>query len=64
MPDEFRGNVQLDAVKIKRPKKLTEAEKNRLVVEANERFLKSGIKTEDVYGSLGELESATSPTGA
>ncbi len=27
-------------------------EKNRLTIEANDRFLKSGIQIEDVYGSL------------
>jgi hypothetical protein len=31
---------------------IAEHEKNRLVVEASERFLKSGIAIKDVYGSL------------
>lgn len=31
---------------------IAEHEKNRLAVEANERFLKSGIEIKDVYGSL------------
>lgn len=31
---------------------ITEAERNRLAVEANQRFLKSGIVIEDVLGSL------------
>jgi hypothetical protein len=32
---------------------IAEHEKNRLVIEASERFLKSGIEIKDVYGSLG-----------
>lgn len=31
---------------------VTEAEKNRLVFEATERFLKSGAEIKDVYGKL------------
>jgi hypothetical protein len=31
---------------------IAEHQKNRLVVEATERFLKSGIVIKDVYGSL------------
>jgi hypothetical protein len=63
-------HFQLDAVKIKRAKKVfnakteTEAieraldfaieehEKNRLVAEAHERFLRSGVEIRDVYGKL------------
>lgn len=63
-------HFQLDAIKIKRAKKVfkakteTEAieraldfaigehEKNRLVAEANERFIRSGIEIRDVYGKL------------
>jgi hypothetical protein len=63
-------HFQLDAMKIKRAKKVfnakteTEAieraldfaidehEKNRLVAEAHERFLRSGVEVKDVYGKL------------
>jgi len=31
---------------------IAEHEKNRLVLQATERFLKSGIEIKDVYGSL------------
>lgn len=31
---------------------ISEHEKNRLVAEANERFVKSGISVKDVYGAL------------
>jgi len=33
---------------------LAEHERNRLALEATERFIKSGIEIKDVYGSLGE----------
>jgi hypothetical protein len=33
---------------------IAEHEKNRLVVQAHERFLKSGIEIRDVYGVLNE----------
>ena len=32
---------------------IAEERRNRLVLEATERFLKSGIEMEDVYGTLG-----------
>jgi hypothetical protein len=32
---------------------IAEHEKNRLVLEATERFVKSGIEIKDVYGTLG-----------
>jgi len=32
---------------------IAEHEKNRLVAEANERFLRSGVEIKDLYGSLG-----------
>jgi hypothetical protein len=31
---------------------LTEHERNRLLLEANERFLRSGVEIKDVYGKL------------
>lgn len=31
---------------------ITEHESNRLVLEANERFLRSGVEIKDVYGKL------------
>ena len=33
---------------------IAELESNRLAIEANERFLESGIDIKDVYGSLGD----------
>ncbi len=33
---------------------ISEAERNRLTVEANQRFLKSGIVIKDAFGSLSE----------
>jgi hypothetical protein len=33
---------------------IAEHERNRLLVEANERFIKSGIDIKDVYGNLDE----------
>ena len=63
-------HFQLDAGKIKRAQKLLKAktetieraldlaiaehEKNRLAIEATERFVKSGVDIRDVYGTLGE----------
>ena len=32
---------------------IAEQQRNRLVLEANERFVKSGIEIKDVYGTLG-----------
>jgi hypothetical protein len=32
---------------------IAEHEKNRLVLQATERFIKSGIEIKDVYGTLG-----------
>jgi hypothetical protein len=32
---------------------ISEYESNRLAVEANERFVKSGIEIKDVYGTAG-----------
>ena len=33
---------------------IAEHQRNRLVLEATDRFVKSGIDIEDVYGALGE----------
>jgi hypothetical protein len=33
---------------------IAEHEKNRLTIEATERFVKSGVDIKDVYGTLGE----------
>ena len=33
---------------------ISEAERNRLTIQANQRFLKSGIVIQDVFGSLTE----------
>lgn len=33
---------------------ISEHERNRLAMDANERFLRSGIEIRDVYGTLGD----------
>jgi hypothetical protein len=33
---------------------IAEHQRNRLVLEANERFIESGIEIKDVYGALGD----------
>jgi hypothetical protein len=33
---------------------ITEHQRNRLALEATDRFMKSGIRIKDVYGALGE----------
>ncbi|HEX8710869.1 MAG TPA: hypothetical protein VF730_03265 [Terracidiphilus sp.] len=33
---------------------ISEAERNRLTIQANQRFLKSGVVIQDVFGSLTE----------
>lgn len=33
---------------------ISEAERNRLTIQANQRFLKSGVVIQDVFGSLAE----------
>ena len=33
---------------------ISEAERNRLTIQANQRFLKSGVDIQDVFGSLAE----------
>jgi hypothetical protein len=33
---------------------IDEHEKNRLVAEANERFVRSGVEIRDIYGKLGD----------
>jgi hypothetical protein len=37
---------------------IAEHEKNRLVLQSMERFVKSGIEIKDVYGTLGGLDAA------
>jgi hypothetical protein len=33
---------------------ITEHQRNRMALEANQRFVESGIRIKDVYGTLGE----------
>lgn len=33
---------------------IAEHEKNRLVLQANDRFIRSGVEIKDVYGTLGD----------
>ena len=48
----LRAGTQTETIERALDLVLAEHESNRLVLEANERFLKSGIHIKDVYGTL------------
>lgn len=50
----FRVKTETEAIERALDFALDEYEKNRIVTDANERFLKSGIEVRDVYGKLGD----------
>lgn len=50
----LRANTETEAIDRALDLVISEHERNRLTVEANERFVKSGIQIQDVYGSLEE----------
>lgn len=49
----LRAETETEAIERALDFAIAEHEKNRLVLEATERFLKSGIEIADVYGTLG-----------
>jgi hypothetical protein len=48
----FRAKTETEAIERALDFAIDEHEKNRLVAEANERFVRSGIEIKDVYGKL------------
>jgi hypothetical protein len=48
----LRAKTETETVERALDLAIAEHKRNRLVLEANERFLKSGIEIEDVYGTL------------
>lgn len=50
----FEAKTETEAIERALDFAIDEHEKNRLVAEANERFVRSGVEIRDVYGKLGE----------
>jgi len=50
----FKAKTETEAIERALDFAIDEHEKNRLVAEANERFVKSGVEIKDVYGKLGD----------
>jgi hypothetical protein len=48
----LRANTETEAIERALDLVIAEHERNRLVVEANDRFMRSGIDIRDVYGKL------------
>ncbi len=48
----FKAKTETEAIERALDFAIDEHEKNRLVAEANERFLRSGVEIKDVYGKL------------
>jgi len=48
----LRAGTETEAIERALDLVISEHERNRLAVEANERFVKSGIAVKDVYGIL------------
>ena len=49
----LRAKTETEAIERALDLAISEYESNRLAVEANERFVKSGIEIKDVYGTAG-----------
>jgi hypothetical protein len=49
----FKAKTETEAIERALDFAIDEHEKNRLVTEANERFVSSGIEIKDIYGKLG-----------
>ena len=49
----LRAKTETEAIERALDLVIAEHESNRLALEANERFLKSGIDIKDIYGALG-----------
>jgi hypothetical protein len=50
----FKVKTETEAIEHALDFAIGEHEKNRLVAEANERFIRSGVEIKDVYGKLGD----------
>jgi acetylornithine/succinyldiaminopimelate/putrescine aminotransferase len=50
----FKAKTETEAIERALDFAIDEHEKNRLVAEANERFVRSGIEIKDVYGTFGD----------
>ena len=48
------AKTQTEAIDLALDFVISEHQKNRLVLKANERFVRSGIKVKDLYGTSGE----------
>ena len=48
----LRAKTETEAIERALDFTITEHERNRLLLEANERFLRSGVEIKDVYGKL------------
>ncbi len=48
----LRAGTETEAIERALDLVISEHERNRSVVEANERFVKSGVEVKDVYGTL------------
>ena len=48
----LRADTETEAIERALDLVIIESEKNRLTLDANERFISSGIKIKDVYGAL------------
>jgi hypothetical protein len=50
----FKAKTETETIERALDFAIDEHEKNRLVSEANERFVRSGVEIKDVYGKLGD----------
>jgi CDP-glycerol glycerophosphotransferase (TagB/SpsB family) len=50
----FQTKTETEAIECALDFAIDEHEKNRLAVEANERFVRSGVEIRDVYGKLAD----------
>jgi hypothetical protein len=50
----FKARTETEAIERALDFAIEEDEKNRLVAEAHERFMRSGIEIKDVYGKLSD----------
>ena len=48
----LRAKTETETIELALDLAIAEHQKNRLALEANDRFLKSGIEIKDVYGTL------------
>lgn len=50
----FKAKTETEAIERALDFAIDEHERNRVVDEANERFVRSGVEIKDVYGKLGD----------